>query len=75
VDKTFVLRTTLVVRALKNDIDPFRPKQEGEEMLEPKYPYLSVIGVLMYLANNTTPNITFAVNYLARHSVTLTMCH
>jgi hypothetical protein len=39
----------MVVHALEKDIDPFRPKQEGEEVLGAEYPYLSVIGALMYL--------------------------
>jgi hypothetical protein len=38
-----------------------------------EYSYLSVIGVLMYLGNNTRPDIAFAVNYLVRHSVAPTM--
>jgi hypothetical protein len=54
---------------------PFRPKQEGEVVLGAEYPYLSAIGALMYLANNTRPDIAFAVNYLARHSTTPTMRH
>ena len=37
-------------------------------MLGPEIPYLSVIGALMYLTNCTRPDITFAVNLLARHS-------
>jgi hypothetical protein len=65
----------MIIRALKNDPNPFRPKQEGEEVLGAEYPYLSVIGALMYLTNNTGPDITFAVNYLARHSATPIMCH
>jgi hypothetical protein len=40
-----------------------------------EYTYLSVIGALMYLANNIRPNIAFAVNLLVRYSVTPTMCH
>jgi hypothetical protein len=74
-DKAYRLRTPMIVRALEKDIDPFRPKQEGEEVLGPEYPYLSGIGALMYLANNTRPIIAFAVNRLARHSVTPTMRH
>jgi hypothetical protein len=31
-------------------------------------PYLSTIGYLMYLANNTRPDIAFSVNILARYS-------
>jgi hypothetical protein len=32
-DKTYPLRTPMIVRALEKDIDPFRSKQEGEEIL------------------------------------------
>jgi hypothetical protein len=73
-DKIYVLRTPMVVHALEKDIDQFRPKQE-EEVLGHEYPYLSAIGALMYLANNTRPDIAFAVNCLAKHSAALTMCH
>jgi hypothetical protein len=44
-------------------------------VLRQEYTYLSVIGALMYLTNNTRPDITFAVNYLARHSVAHIMRH
>jgi hypothetical protein len=71
-DKTYSARTPMVVRALEEDIDPFRPK-EGEEVLGQEWLYLSVISVLMYITNNTRPDITFAVNCLARHIVTPTM--
>jgi hypothetical protein len=64
----------MVVRALEKDIDQFRPKQE-EEVLRPEYPYLSVIGALMYLVNNSRPDIAFAVNCLVRHSTSPTMRH
>jgi hypothetical protein len=74
-DKAYSARTLMVVHALEKDKDPFRPKEEGEEVLGQEYPYLSVIGVLMYLTNNTRPDIAFAVNYLARHNVTPTMCY
>jgi hypothetical protein len=74
-DKAYSARTSMVVHAMEKDKDPFRPKEEGEEVLGQEYPYLSVIGVLMYLTNNTRPDIAFAVNYLARHNVTLTMCY
>jgi hypothetical protein len=40
-----------------------------------KYPYLSAIGALMYLASNTRPDIAFAVNCLTRHSAAHTMHH
>jgi hypothetical protein len=58
----------MIIRTLKKDKDPFRPKQEKEEVLGAEYPYLNAIGALMYLANNTRPDIAFAANYLARRS-------
>jgi hypothetical protein len=73
-DKAYSARTPMVVHALEKDTDPFRPKEE-EEVLGQKYLYISAIGALMYLANNTRPDITFTVNYLARHSMTPTMHH
>jgi hypothetical protein len=71
-DKAYALITPMTVRALEKDTDQFRPKQE-EEVLRSKYPYLSNIGVLMYLTNNTRPDIAFTVNCLARHSTTPNM--
>jgi hypothetical protein len=44
-------------------------------MVPIEYPYLSDIGALMYLTNNTRPNIVFTVNYLIRYSATTTMRH
>jgi hypothetical protein len=40
-----------------------------------EYTYLNAIGALMYLANNTRPDIAFMVNYLTRHSAAPTMHH
>jgi hypothetical protein len=74
-NKTYPLRTLMIVHALKKDTDLFRLKQEGEEVLGAKFSYLIVIGPLMYLANNTRPNIAFAVNCLVRYSAAPTMCH
>jgi hypothetical protein len=74
-DKAYPCKTHMVIRALEKDTDPFRPLQEGEEVLGSEYPYLGAIGALMYLVNNTKPNIAFAVNLLTRYSVAPTMCH
>jgi hypothetical protein len=74
-DKTYPSKIPMVVRALEKDTGPFRPRQEGEEVLGSEYPYLSIIGALMYLANNTRPDITFAVNLLARYNAAPNMCH
>jgi hypothetical protein len=65
----------MIVWALEKDTYPFRLKQEGEEVLGYEYPYLSSIGALMDLANNIRPDIAFAVNCLAQHSVASTMRH
>jgi hypothetical protein len=74
-DKAYSARTPMVVRALEKDKDPFMPKEEGEEVLGPEYLYLSDICALMYLINNTRPDIAFTVNCLARHSAAPTMRH
>ena len=42
-DKCHPLKTPMVVRSLEADKDPFRPKEEDEEVLGPEVPYLSAI--------------------------------
>jgi hypothetical protein len=74
-DKAYLARTPFVVCALEKDKDSFRLKEEGEDVLGLEYSYISVIGALMYLTNNTRSDIAFAVNCLARHSVVSTMHH
>ena len=74
-DKCHPLKTPMVVRSLEADKDPFKPKEDDEEVLGPEVPYLSAIGALMYLANCTRPDIVFAVNLLARYSATPTRRH
>ena len=74
-DKCHPLKTPMVVRSLEADKDPFRPKEEDEEVLGSEVPYLSAIGALMYLANCTRPDIAFAVNLLARYNATPTRRH
>jgi hypothetical protein len=54
-DKAYPFKTPMIIRALEKDTDPFRSRQEGEEVLGSEYPYLSVIRALLYLANNTRP--------------------
>jgi hypothetical protein len=74
-DKSYPTKTPMVVRSLDVEKDPFRPREEDEEILGPHFPYLSAIGALMYLANNTRPDIAFAVNLLARNSAAPTKRH
>jgi len=54
---------------------PFRPKEKYEELLGLEVPYLSGIGVLMYLANYAWSDILFPVNLLARYSSSPTQRH
>ncbi len=65
----------MVVRSFDVNKDQFCPCKNGEEFLGPEVPYLSAIGALMYLANNTRPDIAFAVNLLARFSSSPTHRH
>ncbi|KAL0346573.1 UNVERIFIED_CONTAM: Retrovirus-related Pol polyprotein from transposon TNT 1-94 [Sesamum calycinum] len=65
----------LKIRSLDVNKDPFRPPTHNNEILGPEVPYLSAIGALMYLANNTRPDIAFSVNLLARYSSTPTKRH
>ncbi|KAM1112983.1 hypothetical protein ACFX13_046639 [Malus domestica] len=46
-DKAKPSSTPMVVRTLDAKRDPFRPKKDKEEILEPKVPYLSAIGALL----------------------------
>ena len=64
------LSSPMVVRTLDKDRDPFRPRQEGEDLLGEEVPYLAAIGALTYLANRIRPDIAFAVNLLVRYSST-----
>lgn len=52
-----------------NGHDSYRPCKEEEEILGDQYPYLVVVGALLYLATSTILDIAFAVSVLARHSV------
>ena len=74
-DKSYPAKAPMVVRSIDLKKDVFRPRDEGEEILGSEFPYLSLIGALMYLANSTRPDIAFAVNLLARHSAAPTKRH
>ncbi|KAM1230532.1 hypothetical protein ACFX2G_041574 [Malus domestica] len=74
-DKAKPSSTSMIVQLLKAKRDPFRPNEYNEEILEPKVPYLSAIGALLYLAQCTRPDISFDVNLLARYSNAPTRRH
>ncbi|KAL4018248.1 hypothetical protein IC575_021838 [Cucumis melo] len=74
-DKAHPLNIPMVVQSLDVKKDIFRPQEDNEEILGPEVQYLSAIGALMYLANNTRPDITFSVNLLARYNSSPTKRH
>lgn len=55
----------MVVRSIEAYKDTLKPKEDNEEIMGPKIPYLNAIGALMYLANCTRLDIVFAVHQLA----------
>ena len=56
----------MIIRSLDINKDPFLPQEKDEEVLGDETPYHSAIVALMYLANNTRPDICFAISLLAR---------
>jgi Reverse transcriptase (RNA-dependent DNA polymerase) len=74
-DKAHPLSTQMVVRSLDVKKDYYRPRENNEKALGPELPYLSAIEALMYLVNNTRPDIAFSVNILARYSSDPTRRH
>ncbi|KAI5648745.1 hypothetical protein M9H77_34750 [Catharanthus roseus] len=65
----------MVVKLLDVHKDPFRSRENDEELLGPKVPCLSAIGALIYLASHTMLDISFVVNLLARYSSSPTRRH
>ncbi|XP_070679323.1 secreted RxLR effector protein 161-like [Malus domestica] len=65
----------MVVRTLNAKRDPFRPKEDEEDILESEVPNLSAIGALLYLVHCTRLDIFFVVNLLARYSNAPTRMH
>lgn len=43
-DKAYPLGILMVVRSLNVEKDPFRPRENNEEILGPEVPYLSANG-------------------------------
>ncbi|KAM1739034.1 hypothetical protein ACFX11_014795 [Malus domestica] len=69
-DKAKPSSTPMVIRTLDAKRDPFRPKEDDEDILEPEVPC-----ALLYLAQCTRLDISFAVNLLARYSNAPTRRH
>ena len=51
--KAHPLSTPIIIRSLDVKNGSFRPREDNEEVLGLEVPYLSAIGALIYLANNT----------------------
>ena len=49
VDKVKPLSTLMVIRTLDSTQDPFQPKEDEEEVLEPEVPYLGAIGYTRHI--------------------------
>jgi hypothetical protein len=60
---------------VRGDRELYGPPKEGESLLEDRAPYQSAIGELMWLANRTRPDISFATNILARYTKSPTKRH
>ncbi len=73
--KSYPVSTPMEMRSLDTAKDMFKKRQDNEPVLDSDKPYLSAIGALLYLANNTRPDISFAVSLLARHSAYPTIRH
>ena len=50
-DKVHPVNTPMIGRTLDPKKDPFRPKDDDEEILGAEVPYLSAIGALLYLSS------------------------
>ncbi|KAJ9544185.1 LOW QUALITY PROTEIN: hypothetical protein OSB04_023892 [Centaurea solstitialis] len=74
-DKAYPTSTPMIGRSLDIKNDPFRPKDDDEEVLGAEIPYLSAIGTLLYLAQCNRPDIAFLVNLLTRFSSAPTQRH
>ncbi|XP_004308592.1 PREDICTED: uncharacterized protein LOC101300191 [Fragaria vesca subsp. vesca] len=64
IDKAHALGTPMITRSLDITKDPFRQKDDDEEVLGAETPYLDAIGTLLYLAQCTQLDIAFIVPYI-----------
>ena len=62
------VNTPMMKRSMTLEKDHLGPRQESENKLGDQYPYMNLIGALMYLSVSTRPDISFAVNLLSRYN-------
>lgn len=67
-NKTYRLGTSMIVRSLDVNKDPFHPYEDDEELFGLEVPYISVVGVLMCLAHHTRLGIAYVVSLSVRFS-------
>ena len=54
---------------------PLGSDPDGEPFNQESFNYASIVGMLLYVANNTRPDITFAVSQVARFSAAPKVSH
>ena len=69
------LSSSMVVQSLEMKNDSFCPYRNDEELVDPRVPYFSAIGALMYLVNYILSDIAFLVNLLERYNFAPTQNH
>ena len=67
-DKSHLLSSQMIVQSLGEKNEFFHSKEDNKELINLEVPYLSAIGVLIYLTNCMQLYIMSFVNLLTRYS-------
>ncbi len=74
-EKTLAMFNMSDCKPLHSPTTGTRLTKEGAPALDPKVPYRSAVGVLLWLARNTRPDLSFAVSQVARFCHAPTTAH